>query len=327
MATRKAIKNYGLPNMNILLTGGLGFIGHNVARQLELLGHDISIIDRQKYFTTIPEDVQEYLFTERAKRLKTTNIQKGELFQTSLLNWQLESQSIDTVIHLASLPNQKTVALHPGGASITMTEGLISTLESCIKHQVKKFVYISSSMVYGDFTDGVREHQECQPHGLYAILKHAGELIVKDYAERTGMQYVIIRPSAVYGPLDTPDRVISKFFTAAMRDEAIVVNGSDESLDFTYVEDTARGIVKSALSDNANNNTYNITRGRSRSLLEAAEIVQHIVGSGKIEVADRNPSFPRRGALNIEAAQRDFLYTPLVDIEQGLKLYYDWIKQ
>ena len=310
--------------MNILLTGGLGFIGHNVAHQLELLGHNISIIDRQKYFTTIPEDVQEYLFTERAKRLKTANIQQGELFQTSLLNWELERQSIETVIHLASLPNQKTVAAHPSGASITMNEGLISTLEACVKNKVKKFVYISSSMVYGDFADGVRETQECQPYGLYAILKYAGELIVKDYAERTGIQYVIVRPSAVYGELDTPDRVVSKFFTAAMRNETITVNGADEYLDFTYVEDTARGIVKAALASTANNNTYNITRGQAHSLLEAAELVQSIVGGGTIEVVDRNNSFPRRGALNIEAAQRDFYYTPLINIEEGFRSYYAW---
>ena len=313
--------------MNILLTGGLGFIGHNVAQYLEVLGHNISIIDRQKYFTTIAEDVQNYLFTERAKKLKTANIQEGELFQTSLLNWELERQSIETVIHLASLPNQKTVTANPIGASLTMSEGLLSTLEACAKNKVKKFVYISSSMVYGDFNDGVRESQECQPHGLYAILKHAGELIVKDYAERTGMQYVIIRPSAVYGPLDTPDRVVHNFILAAMRNETIHVRGIDEYLDFTYVEDTARGIAKAALSDSANNNTYNITRGKSRSLIEAAEIVCDIVGGGTIKIEHRDSTFPRRGTLNIEAAQRDFYYTPLIDIEEGFRLYYDWFKE
>ena len=311
--------------MNILLTGGLGFIGHNVAQQLELQGHDISIIDRQRYFTTIAEEVQHYLFAERAKKIRTTNIQEAELFQTSVLNWELERQSTETVIHLASLPNQKTVAAHPSGASLTMNEGLISTLEACVKQRVKKFVYISSSMVYGDFTDNMRETQECPPYGLYAILKYAGELIVKDYAERTGMQYVIIRPSAVYGELDTPDRVVPKFLLAAMRNETLEVAGSNEYLDFTYVDDIARGIVKAAISDSANNNTYNITRGRARSLLEAAELAVAIAGAGRIQINERNKSYPSRGALNIEAAQRDFYYTPLVDIEEGFRLYYDWL--
>jgi UDP-glucose 4-epimerase len=311
--------------MNILLTGGLGFIGHNVAHQLELLGHSISIIDRCRYFTTIPEDVQQYLFTERTKKIKTTNISKAELFQTSLLNWELERNSVDVVIHLASLPNQKTVATHPSGASLTMNEGLISTLEACVKQRVKKFVYISSSMVYGDFTDGARETQECHPHGLYAILKYAGELIVKDYAERTGMQYVIIRPSAVYGVLDTPDRVVPKFLLAAMRNETLEVAGSNERLDFTYVDDVARGIVKATISESANNNTYNITRGRARSLLEAAELAIAIAGGGRIQINERNRNYPSRGALSIGAARHDFHYTPLVDIEEGFRLYYDWL--
>ena len=180
-------------------------------------------------------------------------------------------------------------------------------------------------MVYGDFQDGVQEDAECRPQGQYGIMKLAGEWLVQDYTHRTGMAHVIIRPSAVYGPFDVEDRVVSKFLMTARRNGTIKVNGANEMLDFTFVEDTADGIVAAALKDGANNNIYNITRGQSHSLLTAAEMAIKIVGRGRIEVGDRNPNFPSRGALNIEAARRDLGYDPKIDIEEGFWIYNDWL--
>lgn len=311
---------------NILVTGGLGFIGHNVVRLLEQQGHNPVVFDNFTNYGTIPHTELYELHKER-RSLINAQVYNGDLYQGSLVNFVIDLHKIDTVIHLASFPRQKTVAQHPVAASTTMCTGLVNLLESCVEHNIKKFVYISSSMVYGKFSDGVREDAACEPLGQYGILKLAGEWLVRDYTRRTGLTHTIIRPSAVYGPRDVEDRVISKFFAAAMRNNPIHVKGANERLDFTYVEDIARGIVKATLADATNNNTYNVTRGRSHSLLDAAKLVQKIVGQGTIEVEERDTNFPPRGALNIEAACRDFLYTPLVDIDQGFKLYYDWLKK
>jgi UDP-glucose 4-epimerase len=180
-------------------------------------------------------------------------------------------------------------------------------------------------MVYGDFTDQVREDAECRPQGQYGIMKLAGEWLVKDYTRKTGMAHTIIRPSAVYGPLDVNDRVISKFLLAAMRGETLNVNGANETLDFTYVEDAANGIVAAATLDIANNRTYNITKSHSKTLLEAAELAVSIAGQGSINVRDRDLDFPSRGALNIDAARRDLGYNPQVDMEEGFDEYHKWL--
>jgi len=110
-----------------------------------------------------------------------------------------------------------------------------------------------------------------------------------------------------------------------MRGGMLKVNGAGETLDFTYVEDAARGIVNASLSTNTDNKTYNITKSHSRSLLYAAELAVKIVGKGSIEVKDRDLDFPSRGALNIEAAKRDFGYDPQVDVEEGFQRYYEWL--
>jgi nucleoside-diphosphate-sugar epimerase len=206
-----------------------------------------------------------------------------------------------------------------------MSEGLLNLLEAAKAHQVYKFIYISSSMVYGDFKDDVTEDAVCNPQGQYGIMKLAGEWLVRDYTRRTGMAHVIIRPSAVYGELDVEDRVISKFLLTAMRDGIIKVNGANETLDFTYVDDAADGIVSAAVGG-VINKTYNITKSHSKTLLEAAELAIRIVGKGTIEVRDKDADFPSRGALNITAARQDLSFNPKVDIDEGFQKYYEWLK-
>jgi UDP-glucose 4-epimerase len=208
-----------------------------------------------------------------------------------------------------------------------MSEGLINLLEACTKFKVRKFMYISSSMVYGDFTDDVKEDYDCKPQGQYGILKLAGEWLTKDYSKRTGINYTIIRPSAVYGPLDVDDRVISKFILHAMRGQPLKVNGATETLDFTYVDDAATGITDAALSNNTNNKTYNITKSHSHTLIDAAKLALKVVGKGEIVVKDKDPDFPSRGALNIDAARRDFDFDPKITVEEGFQIYYDWLKE
>ena len=182
-------------------------------------------------------------------------------------------------------------------------------------------------MVYGDFDNDVKEDYNCKPQGQYGIMKLMGEQLVKDYTRRGAFDHVIIRPSAVYGEYDVEDRVVSKFMLSAMRGETLKVNGANETLDFTYVEDAARGIVQATLSDNAVNGTYNITKSHSTSLLQAASLAIKIAGTGRVEVRDKDADFPSRGALNIEAARRDFGFDPKVDVEEGFERYHRWFTE
>jgi nucleoside-diphosphate-sugar epimerase len=312
-------------NRTILVTGGLGLIGHNVVAQLEQQGHTVIITDTKTNYGIIPPAELDYLLTERRKKIITDRIYSIDIADREGIDWLIRTHRPDAVVHLASFPRQKVVNAYPQWGSRTMSEGLLNLLEACKAHTVCKFVYISSSMVYGDFTDDVTEDANCQPQGQYGIMKLAGEWLVRDYTRRAKMSHVIIRPSAVYGELDVEDRVISKFLSTAMRGGILKVNGAAETLDFTYVADAADGIVAATLSDQTTNKTYNITKSHSWSLLDAANLAVRIVGKGTVEVRDKDADFPSRGALNIDAARRDFGYNPQVDIEEGFQRYYDWL--
>jgi nucleoside-diphosphate-sugar epimerase len=112
-----------------------------------------------------------------------------------------------------------------------------------------------------------------------------------------------------------------------MRDDKLIVNGADEILDFTFVGDTAFGIALAATSVGSLNKTYNISRGKSHTLLEAATLVTKIVGKGTVVVKERDSAFPIRGELNIQKAKTDFGYHPDVNLAQGLLEYYEWLQQ
>lgn len=311
--------------MKYLVTGGSGFIGHNVVRILESQGHECYVIDTETDYGFIPKAELDYLITNRHKRFNA-KVRKIDIRDTDFLNTIIRTYEIDTVIHLASFPRQKVVEQNPLLASDVMSNGLVSLLEASRKNNVKKFVYISSSMVYGDFTADVLEAHICRPQGQYGIMKLMGEKLVEDYHRLGAFDYSIIRPSAVYGEWDVEDRVVSKFMTMAMRGETLKVKGADEVLDFTYVEDTAMGIVLAATNDRANGQVYNITRSDDKqyTLKDAAELAIRIAGKGDLIIADRDLSFPKRGRLSIMKAQRDLGYTPKVNVEEGFQRYYDW---
>lgn len=311
--------------MKILVTGGLGLIGHNVVQKLENLNHTVIVADIETNYGLIPTQEVTYLMSERRKKIKKSLLYKYNINDKVNMEYLFAANKFDIVIHLASFPRQKVVNANPILGSKVMVEGLINLCELSQKHSVKKFVYISSSMVYGSFVDGVKEDYICKPEGQYGILKLTGENLVKDYARRGCFDYTIIRPSAVYGPLDVEDRVVAKFMLNAMRDGVLKVNGANEALDFTYVDDAAEGIVNAAISSNTSNKTYNITKSHSKTLLDAALLAVKIAGSGKIEIYDKDKDFPSRGALNIDAARQDFNYDPKVDVEQGFQIYYDWL--
>ena len=316
--------------MKILVTGGLGFIGHNVVALLERQGHDCVITDTQTTYGIIPKDELAYLISERRKKIKTDRIYQIDITDRDGIAWLIREHNPSTVIHLASFPRQKVVNANPMIGSRAMSEGLLNLLEASVHTHVKKFVYVSSSMVYGNFSDkfgdGIAENHACRPIGQYGIMKLAGEWLVEDYQRRHNMTYTIVRPSAVYGPLDVEDRVISKFLLTAIRGGEIQVNGGGESLDFTFISDVVDGIVAATLSENTDNRTYNVTRSSARTLLEAAELAVKIVGQGSIRVNDPDNNFPSRGQLNTIRAQNDFGFYPTVNIEQGFQEYYEWLK-
>ncbi len=184
-------------------------------------------------------------------------------------------------------------------------------------------------MIYGNFENGVVESAETKPISEYGKFRQYCELQLKRWSNLSGISYTIVRPSAVYGPRDTRKRIVGKFLDRVMNNEALELKGGSEVLDFTYVDDLVSGLVK-CLSDEAKNQTFNITRSDSkhRTIEDLAKIVKEVTNSNSLlEYHPRDWSFPKRGNLSIENAMNKIDYKPVVDLEEGIKRTYEWTKR
>ena len=313
--------------MKFLITGGKGFIGSKIVEMLSNDGHKITIVDNEDTYGIMTKEQMKKLYQWRTRNWKAENILyiQGDILDR-LVCLKAFSHNPDIVIHLATYPRAKIVDNDP----ILGIPKVINTTTNLLWHAekfgVRKFVYVSSSMVYGDFKDGTKEDASTKPKNIYGEAKLTGERLVKLFAKRDGLNYNIVRPSGVFGPGDMPDRVVSKFFDKAMTGKAITLHNGNNKVDFTYRQDAARGIVMAALSSVANV-SFNITAGNATSLRTLAEKIINITGSDSdVEDIGNHKLYPMRGTLDISRAKDLLGYSPEFTLEQGLKRYYDWLQ-
>lgn len=296
----------------VLIIGGLGFIGHQLANQLQACNYDVSIIDNCAPYT----DKSVY-----QSRLDTiSNIPVLNMNVTDVQVSDLKSNNFNTVLHLGSYPNIKEIEANPSLGIASLTHGVFHSIELARSLGATRFIYSSSSMVYGNFSqDPCPETHPRSPQSIYGIYKKAAEDLVKSRCAQYGMEYTIIRPIAVYGPRDNSKRVVSKFFDLARAGAALPVRG-DTALDATYVLDTVQGFVCAVKSPNSNL-VANISYGTSTTLLQIAQHIIKLTNSGHIEKLPADPIYPTRGALDITAARTLLGYQPQYNILQGLEAY------
>ncbi len=313
--------------MKILVTGGKGFIGSKIVEILSNEGHHVTVVDNEDTYDIMSVPQLQNLYKWRSRNWNDKNVLeiRGDVLNR-LICLKAFSHNPDIVIHLATYPRAKIVDKDP----ILGIPKVINTTTNLLWHSekfgVRKFVYVSSSMVYGDFVDGTKEDAKTKPKNIYGEAKLTGERLVKLFAKRDGLNYNIVRPSGVYGPGDMPDRVVAKFFDKAMTGKAITLHNGNNKVDFTYRKDAARGIILSALSSVANV-SFNITAGKATSLRTLAEKIIAITGSDSdIEDIGNHKLYPMRGTLDISRANDLLGYRPEYTLDEGLKNYYDWLQ-
>ena len=313
--------------MKFLITGGKGFIGSKIVEMLSNDGHQVTIVDNEDTYGIMTKAQLDTLYQWRTRNWKAENILyiQGDILDR-LVCLKAFSHNPDIVIHLATYPRAKIVDNDPILGIPKVINTTTNLLWHAEKFSVRKFVYVSSSMVYGDFKDGTKEDASTKPKNIYGEAKLTGERLVKLFAKRDGLNYTIVRPSGVFGPGDMPDRVVSKFFDKAMTGKAITLHNGENKVDFTYRQDAARGIIMSALSSVANV-SFNITAGNATSLRTLAEKIINITGSDSdIEDIGNHKLYPMRGTLDISRAKDLLGYRPEFTLEQGLESYYDWLQ-
>lgn len=329
-----------LKGRRILITGGAGFIGHNMALAFKKEGAEVYVADSLSVnnlltlygqYAHSKENVVYYrkFIQERLSLLESHGI---PLFVQDLRDYAnlvqlMNSIRPQTVVHLAAVAHANKSNKSPFSTfdhSSRTLENVLDASRGLIDH----FVYFSSSMVYGNFPEGmVTEETECNPLGIYGSLKLGGEKLVISYNQVFNLPYTIIRPSALYGERCISRRVGQIFLENAWNGRGLKIDGDGkEKLDFTYVQDLIQGVKKVIQVEKSRGEIFNITYGQSRSLNEIAEIIcDNFPGLSK-EFVPRDKLMPLRGTLSVEKAKSLLGYQPKFSIEKGFQKYIDWYK-
>ena len=334
------MKKEKIAGRKITLIGGAGFIGHNLALHLHSLGADVSIIDSLQvnnlasFSATSEDSVNRSLYlrilNEMQRLLQNAQIQ---LFVQDARNYHALSQLISqidpqVVIQLAAVSHANKSNKDP----YSTFDHSFRTLENALdasRERVEHFIYFSSSMVYGHFSEtAVTEESNCNPLGIYGALKYGGEKLVIAYNQVFDLPYTIVRPSALYGERCVSRRVGQIFIENALtgKDINIAGDGSDR-LDFTYVKDLVKGIELVISNDESLNQTFNLTYGDSRSLADMAEIMKANFKNLEINYSPKDNLTPDRGTLSIEKARSLLGFSPEFPLEKGYVDYINWYKE
>jgi nucleoside-diphosphate-sugar epimerase len=312
--------------MNILILGGHGFIGHHVARQLTDLGHAVSTVDLHHQYGEYQNWEYDPVINQRISYMGQHTHYHGDVCDLVFMSRVFKETKPQRVIDLATYPNAKMVKKNVVDATNNMISATAIALNLCVKHQVERFVLASSSMVYGNFDSfngPPTEDAVCDPLTLYGSYKLQCERMCKIWNHEHGLEYSILRPSALYGTRDMVVRVISKMTVSAFKTGKMYVMGPENKLDFSYVTDVASAFVTATLHKNSANQIFNCTRGNGRRIVEAAEIIQQQLPSDIIKLP-HDAFYPNRDTLDSSKMIKLTDWKPQVDIEQGITMYLDW---
>jgi UDP-glucose 4-epimerase len=319
--------------MRVLITGGAGFIGSHTVREFVRRKHEVVVL--HSYRAAYASPLWPSFASDRNYRFSNlmtgADIRRGDTLNKGHLRALIEDFQPECILHLASLPLVSIATHHPEEAREGIFEGTANVLEIVLKSpSVRRFVYISSSMVYGDFVSSpVDEQAPTNPINVYGGLKLAGEILTRSYLATSNTEHVIVRPSGVYGPTDGNRRVVQIFCENALRGRPIeIIDGPDTIIDFTYVKDVAQGIYLAGTKPNAANQTFNITYGKGRDLTEVADAIRtHVPEVIVRHVSASETDRPRRGTLDISKARELIDYNPRWRLEDGVTRYLNFLKQ
>ena len=308
--------------MRVLVTGGAGFIGSHLVQNLLAAGRDVTILD----------DFNDYydpaLKRANAATFNGARMVEGDIRDEKAVDRALESKP-DAVVHLAARAGVRPSLEQPDLYSSVNISGTFALLEACRRRGVPKFVFASSSSVYGD-ADRVpfrEEWADTKPVSPYGVTKQAGEHAVRLYHRLHGLRTSALRFFTVYGPRQRPDMAIHKFARLILEGKEVPFFGDGTSRrDYTYVDDAVKGIV-GALGRDDGFETYNIAESRTVGLGELIELLEKNLGkTARIKRLPDQAGDVKRTYADISKAKEKLGYSPSTTIEEGIAKFCDWLR-
>jgi nucleoside-diphosphate-sugar epimerase len=308
-----------LKGAEVLVTGGCGFIGSEVVRQLYQCNAKVTIFDN------LSSGKEAYI-----KGNDGVSLVKGDLIDESKLSEAMER--VEYIIHLAALPFIPDSYYFPRDFFTVNVNGTINLVLAAVKKRVKRFVYISSSEVYGTakYTP-MNENHPTLPQSTYSVSKLAAERVVYTMHLEHDLPVVIIRPFNSFGPNITQPYIIPEITNQIVNGNHEVKLGNIHSRrDFTFVSDTARGIILAMLTDGINGETINLGTGKAVAVKELVRMIADILSrdySITIDPSRIRPSDVETLISDYSKANRLLGWAPSISLREGLERTVEWIRK
>lgn len=316
--------------MNILVTGGAGFIGSHLCERLLALKHKVICFDNFNDFYS-PQVKRDNL--KSIKENQDFVLCEGDLRNLNDLNSCFADKDIEVVIHLAAMAGVRPSFANPDLYWHVNFNGTINLMNVSRDNSVGKFIFASSSSVYGNREGGVFKESDIieKPVSPYAESKKAIEQSLSLWANIWDAQLIILRFFTCYGPRQRPDLAIHKFTRLIYEGKAIPVFGDGStSRDYTYIDDTIDGIVKAVDYQNTSKEPqiFNLGESKTIKLIDMIKTLEQL--SGRTAILDRQPM--QQGDVVYTCADitksREVLgYEPQVSFEAGMCLFIDWFEK
>ena len=318
--------------LRILLTGGAGFIGSHVAEALLSHGAQLTIVDNLDPF-----------YSPERKRLNLEEISQAgdfEFFQTDICDPHAMREAMlfsrpDVLIHLAARPGVGPSIQDPRSYEHTNISGTLNLLDLCRELKTPKFIFGSSSSVYGQHSPAPfsEEQTDLRPISPYAATKLAGEILCQTYAHLFGLRVTCLRFFTAYGPRQRPDLAIHKFTALIEAGCALPMHGNGSSgRDYTHIDDIVSGVL-AALDyepcgvDGIPFEIFNIGRSHPVRLNELVDLLEHTIGRKAVRnPGPAHPGDPPLTWANISKASARLGYKPVISLEEGLKQFVEWYR-
>lgn len=332
-----------LAGERVMLIGGAGFIGHNLALRLREARVETMAVDNlminslvDNVFVAGQDGARRQLYQnfllDRFMLMRDAGV---ELRNADARNIADLSRAFDEfqptkAVHLSAIASAVDARKDPGLCFDLQLLTLRNVVELCrLGHdRVNQVMFMSSSTVYGDFEgDSVDETVRPRPRGIYANAKYMGERLLRTYCQQHGLGITIVRPSALYGERCISRRVSQIFIENALTGKPLLLEGGgDGRLDFTYIDDLVEGQVRAlAMHGGAGTSqTFNITFGRARTIAELASVVKGVVPDVALEERPRAEDKPIRGTLSTERAEEVLGFKAKWTLDRGYRQYCEW---
>jgi UDP-glucuronate 4-epimerase len=312
--------------MNILITGGAGFIGSHLCERMVEAGHKVTCIDDFNTYYS-PERKWQHLAAIRNE----IEIIEGDIRDAILVERTFAKGRFDQVVHIAARAGVRPSIKDPKLYFTTNIDGTFNLLDACRYHGVPRFTFASSSSVYGvnkkvPFAESDPLERTISP---YAATKLAGEQICSNYAELFGIRCQCLRFFTVYGPRQRPDLAIAKFTKRILEGQPIQQFGDGSTArDYTYIDDIISGVLAAIEYDQSDFDIFNLGGSATTSLRELIRMIEAATGKKAIieQLPDQPGDVPQTYA-DIAKARKLLGYAPQTPIEEGIRKYVDWVKE